>query len=136
MKLASAKYRTDIAGALTAATPVMLIEARGRPDDPSIRRALARWAFNTKQRDQPPADVAEVLSWVARNSTPLSALADAAVARQVLHQATGREWTDDGSSRERRQLKHRADGRQPDSPRPPRAGPAAARPHRGVRHFP
>jgi hypothetical protein len=23
---------------------------------------------------------------------------------------TGREWTDDGSSRERRQLKHRADG--------------------------
>ena len=91
-KLASAKYRKDIARALTAATPAMLTDARGRPDDPSIRRALKRWAFNTKQRGEPPADVAEVLSWVARNSAPLSALADAAVARQVLHQATCR-WT-------------------------------------------
>lgn len=89
-KLASAKYRKDIARALTAATPAMLTETRGRPDDPSIRRALARWGFNTKQRAEPPADVAEVLSWVARNSTPLSALADATIARQVLHQATGR----------------------------------------------
>jgi integrase len=89
-KLASAKYRKDIARALTAATPAMLTDARGRPDDPSIRRALKRWAFNTKQRGEPPADVAEVLSWVARNSAPLSALADATVARQVLHQATGR----------------------------------------------
>ena len=89
-KLASAKYRKDIARALTAATPAMLTDARGRPDDPSIRRALTRWAFNTKQRGEPPADVAEVLSWVAHNSAPLSALADAAVARQVLHQATGR----------------------------------------------
>ena len=68
----------------------MLTDARSRPDDASIRRALGRWAFNTKQRDEPPADAAEVLSWVARNSLPLSALADAAVARQVLHQATGR----------------------------------------------
>ena len=49
-KLASAKYRKDIARALTAATPAMLTETRGRPDDPSIRRALARWGFNTKQR--------------------------------------------------------------------------------------
>jgi integrase len=242
----------------------MLAEARGRPDDPSIRRALTRWGFNTKQRGEPPADVAEVLSWVARNSTPLSALADATVARQVLHQAigrldgkiaaastarrhrtilanamdyavelnlldsnpiralkwtapkvsgqvdrrcvvnpgqvralldairvqqpsgprlvaffglmyyaglrpeeavsltsdcvslppvaqedgwgelhlrnatpdTGREWTDDGSSWERRQLKAPRRRRQPFSPRPPRAGPAAARPHRGVRHLP
>ena len=89
-KLASAKYRKDIARALTAATPAMLTETRGRPDDPSIRRALARWGFNTKQRAEPPADVVEVLSWVARNSTPLSALADATIARQVLHQATGR----------------------------------------------
>lgn len=89
-KLASAKYRKDIARALTAATPAMLTETRGRPDGPSIRRALTRWGFNTKQRAEPPADVAEVLSWVARNSTPLSALADATIARQVLHQATVR----------------------------------------------
>lgn len=57
-KQASAKYRKDIARALTAATPAMLAEARGRPNDASIRRALVRWAFNAKQRANPPEDVA------------------------------------------------------------------------------
>jgi len=88
-KLASAKYRKDIARALTAATPAMLPEARGRPDDASIRRALVRWGFNTKQRSEPPDEVAEILAWVARNSAPLAALAEAAMARRVLVQATG-----------------------------------------------
>ena len=89
-KQASAKYRKDIARALTAATPVMLTEARGRPDDASIRRALVRWGFNTKQRPDPPAEVAEVLAWVVRNTAPLAALAEAATARKILDQATGR----------------------------------------------
>jgi integrase len=89
-KQASAKYRKDIARALTAATPAMLAAGRGRPEDASIRRALVRWGFNTKQRAEPPDDVAEVLAWVARNSTPVSALAEAATARRVLEQATGR----------------------------------------------
>ena len=88
-KQASAKYRKDIARALTAATPAMLAGARGRPDDASIRRALVRWGFNTKQRSDPPEDVAEVLAWVARNSGPVSALAEAATARRLLVQATG-----------------------------------------------
>jgi integrase len=89
-KQASAKYRKDIARALTAATPVMLAEARGRPDDADIRRALVRWGFNTKQRSDPPAEVAEVLAWIARNSNPVSALVEAATARRMLDQATGR----------------------------------------------
>jgi integrase len=89
-KQASAKYRKDIARALTAATRAMLVPARGRPEDASIRRALVRWGFNTKQRAEPPDDVAEVLAWVGRNSTPVSALAEAAVARRMLDQATGR----------------------------------------------
>jgi integrase len=89
-KQASAKYRKDIARALTAATPAMLAEARGRSDDASIRRALVRWGFNTKQRSEPPDDVVEVLTWLARNSAPVSALAEAAVARRMLDQATGR----------------------------------------------
>lgn len=89
-KQASAKYRKDIARALTAATPAMLAETRARPDDASIRRALVRWGFNTKQRSEPPDDVAEVLAWVARNNVPVSALADAATARRVLIQATSR----------------------------------------------
>jgi integrase len=89
-KQASAKYRKDIARALTAATPAMLAEGRARPDDASIRRALVRWGFNTKQRPDPPDEMAEVLTWVARKSTPLSALAEAATARRMLDQATGR----------------------------------------------
>ena len=89
-KQASAKYRKDIARALTAATPAMLAEGRGRPDDASIRRALVRWGFNIKQRSEPPDEVAEVLAWVARNSAPVSALAEAAMARRMLDQATGR----------------------------------------------
>ena len=89
-KQASAKYRKDIARALTAATPAMLAEGRGRPDDASVRRALIRWGFNTKQRSEPPDEVAEVLAWVARNSAPVSALAEAATARRMLDQATGR----------------------------------------------
>jgi integrase len=89
-KQASAKYRKDIARALTAATPAMLVAARGRPDDMSIRRALVRWGFNAKQRTDPPDDVAEVLVWVARNTAPVSALTAAATARKVLDQATGR----------------------------------------------
>jgi integrase len=68
----------------------MLAEARGRPDEASIRRALVRWGFNTKQRSDPPAEVAEVLAWVARNSAPMSALAEASTARTMLDQATGR----------------------------------------------
>jgi hypothetical protein len=89
-KQASTKYRKDIARALTAATPAMLLAGLGRPEDASIRRALVRWGFNTKQRAEPPDDIAEVLAWVGRNSTAVSALAEAATARRVLEQATGR----------------------------------------------
>ena len=89
-KQASAKYRKDIARALTAAAPALLAGARGRPDDAAMRRALLRYGFNTKQRADPPEDVAEVLGWIARNSLPVSALADAAAARRVLEHATGR----------------------------------------------
>ena len=89
-KQASAKYRKDIARALTAATPVMLAETRGGPDDARIRQALIRWGFNTKQRSEPADDVAEVLAWVARYSAPVSALAEVAMARRMLDRATGR----------------------------------------------
>lgn len=68
----------------------MLAETRGRPDDAGIRRALVRWGFNTKQRPDPPAEVAEILAWVAHNTAPLSALAEAATARRMLDRATGR----------------------------------------------
>jgi hypothetical protein len=87
-KQASAKYRKDIARALTAATPAMLAEARRRPDDADIRRALVRWGFNTKQRANPPDDVAEILAWVAGTSASVSALTEPATARRMLDHAT------------------------------------------------
>jgi integrase len=90
-KSASAKYRKDIARALTAATPAMLtVATRGRPDDASIRRALRRWGFNTKQRASASGDVAGVLAWVSRNSAPVSALTEPATARRMLDSATSR----------------------------------------------
>lgn len=89
-KLASAKYRKDIARALIAASPALLSEAGGRPNDADIRRALLRYGFNTKQRVDPPDDVAEILAWVTRNSIPMSALVEPAVARRILDQASGR----------------------------------------------
>jgi integrase len=85
-------YQTEVykGSEVTAATPAMLAETRGRPDDASIRRALVRWGFNTKQRPYPPAEVAEILAWVAHNTAPPSALAVAATARRMLDRATGR----------------------------------------------
>ena len=47
-------------------------------------------AYTPGQRPDPPAEVAEVLTWVARNSAPMSALAETATARRMLDQATGR----------------------------------------------
>jgi integrase len=103
-KQASAKYRKDIARALTAATPAMLAEARARPDDASIRRmyyaGLRPEEAIDLSRDNmilPPPGRTGDEDWGElhiRGATP-----DA-----------GSEWTDDGSPRERRQLKHRAEG--------------------------
>ena len=87
-KSASAKYRKDIARALTAATPAMFNATRGEPDDARIRQALLRWGFNTKQRVSVPAEVADVLRWVSRNNAPVSDLAEPAAARRILDMAT------------------------------------------------
>ncbi|MFF4776801.1 hypothetical protein ACFY05_28460 [Microtetraspora fusca] len=41
-KTASAKYRQDIARALTAATPAMPADGNGKPDDLTLRTAMRR----------------------------------------------------------------------------------------------
>ena len=89
-KGASANYRADIARALTAATPAMISGQRGKPADEMIRTALKRWAFNTKQRPHAPVDIADTLRWLAANTHPVSALANAATLRGVLDTATSR----------------------------------------------
>ncbi|MFI0451221.1 tyrosine-type recombinase/integrase [Actinomadura sp. 6N118] len=89
-KPAAARYRGDIARALTAATPAMLATERGRPDDAKLRAAMQRWGFNTKNRDHAPDDVAAILRWLSENTKPVSALAEPATARALLDAATSR----------------------------------------------
>ena len=89
-KTASAKHRHDIAYALTKATPALFTTSRGKPDDKLLRKALFRWAFNSKQRESAPDDIAQALAWVAANTARVSALADPETARKVLDTATTR----------------------------------------------
>lgn len=90
-KGASAKYRQDIARALTAATPAMLAVERGRPDDLVLRTAMRRWGFNTKQRNDAPDEIARALTWLSASTKPVSALIDdAALIRHMLDTATTR----------------------------------------------
>jgi integrase len=89
-KTASAKYRHDIAYALTKATPALLATDRGKPNDALLRKALFRWGFNAKQRDSAPEDIAQALAWVAANTVSVSALAEPERARKVLDAATTR----------------------------------------------
>ncbi|MFC6083696.1 tyrosine-type recombinase/integrase [Sphaerisporangium aureirubrum] len=90
-KDASAKYRQDIARALTAATPAMFASERDKPDDVLTRTALRRWGFNTKQRDEARGSVADALRWLSTNTKPVAALADdPALVRALIDTATSR----------------------------------------------
>ncbi|GGT38385.1 tyrosine-type recombinase/integrase [Nonomuraea spiralis] len=88
-KNAAAKYRQDIARALTAATPAMYTTTRGKPEDRALRSAMHRWGFNTKQRQQAPEEAADTLRWLADNTKSISALIDdAGLVRDLLESAT------------------------------------------------
>ncbi|MEV4800420.1 hypothetical protein AB0K18_10430 [Nonomuraea sp. NPDC049421] len=89
-KSASAKYRQDIARALTAATPALLRNGKGKPDDLTLRTAMRRWGFNSKQRAESPEEMADALAWLAKNTLPVSALAEAATVRSMLDTATAK----------------------------------------------
>ncbi|HEU5026214.1 MAG TPA: tyrosine-type recombinase/integrase [Spirillospora sp.] len=86
-KGASGKHRANTAWALVTVMPAMLASEKGKPADKKIRTALRRWAFNTKNRADCPDDAAQVLKWLARNTKPVSALADPKVMRAVLDRA-------------------------------------------------
>ncbi|WP_219459948.1 tyrosine-type recombinase/integrase [Nonomuraea rhizosphaerae] len=90
-KPAAAKYRQDIARALTAATPAMYTGRRGKPDDLALRSAMHGWGFNTKQRQDAPDKIAAALSWLSDNTKPVSALIDdAGLVRDLLEAITSR----------------------------------------------
>ena len=88
-KSASAKYRQDIARALVAASPPLIV---GRPpaSELELRSAMNNWGFNTKRRADAPEDVVERLRWLSLNTRPLRDLTQPGVAREVLEAATSR----------------------------------------------
>ena len=83
----SAHHRENIAWALITVMPAMLATDRGKPDGLAMRKALRKWGFNTKQREDCPGDAGAILGWLARNTKPVTALADPAIMRGVLSAA-------------------------------------------------
>lgn len=84
---AAATYRRAIAEAMLTVTSALIADgAQGKPDDAVIRSALSGWAFNTGRREDPskPGHISDALRWIARNTQPVSALADPSVLRPVL----------------------------------------------------
>ena len=106
----AATTRRTHAEAMTSATVAMLANKRGKPDDKLIRRALCRWGFNTKRRNDPtiPADAAGALRWVKEHCRQVSALKDPEVLRHVLNSVTlkldGTPYASSVSSRRRKIL--------------------------------
>jgi hypothetical protein len=88
----AATTRRTHAEALTAVTPALFSDERGKPDDKLLRLALGRWAFNTNRRgaeDMPP-EVRQALKWVKAHTRQVSALAKPEVLRPVLDGLTVR----------------------------------------------
>lgn len=82
---APAKSRKNYADALATITPALVKTTVGRPDPATLRRALYGWAYNRNRWDEePPADVAQALRWLAKNSLPISALEESATVRLAL----------------------------------------------------
>ena len=50
-----------------------------------MRSALVNWGYNTKQRNEAPDDVADILTWLARNTKEVQELADLALSRKLSH---------------------------------------------------
>jgi len=83
-KHSAGKRRATIAWALVTAMPAMIATSKGKPDDKAMRTALRQRGFNTKRRAGCPEDIAAILTWLSRNTKPVSALTDPAVMRAVL----------------------------------------------------
>lgn len=86
-KHSAGKRRATIAWALVTVMPPMIATSKGGPDSKAMRAALRQWGFNTKRRGQCPENAAGILTWLSRNTRPVSALADPAVTRAMLEVA-------------------------------------------------
>ncbi|MFF7021046.1 tyrosine-type recombinase/integrase [Streptomyces klenkii] len=72
----SANNRKNTAKALTKVT-IALLRMKPKQFDPvDVRKALREYAFNKLRRDEAPPEVRTILSWIRRNSLPMSAWED------------------------------------------------------------
>lgn len=82
---APAKSRKNYADALATITPALVKSEAGRPEAKLLRRALYGWAYNRNRSElEPPKDVSAALSWIAKNSLPVSALEEPRTVRAAL----------------------------------------------------
>ncbi|WP_308365232.1 tyrosine-type recombinase/integrase [Streptomyces sp. ISL-86] len=82
----SANNRKSTAKALTKVTLALLrAEVPDQFDPVEVRTALREYAFNTGLRDQAPPEVRTILSWVRRNSLPMSSWEDVQHVDRVMH---------------------------------------------------
>lgn len=102
--------------------PALVTDTKGMADAKTVRTALYSWAFNmTRRAEEPPPEVAKVLSWFERKSLPTSALADRVRVRAVLDALTKKlDGTTAAAStiRRKRAIFHNALGHAVDAGRP------------------
>ncbi|QPP07562.1 site-specific integrase [Streptomyces bathyalis] len=91
----SAKHRASIADSLATVTPKLVRDSRGAPSPKALRRALFSWAYQLGQDEQgqlrprfelgdPPEEIAEALTWIAKRSVPLTDLESTECLRNAL----------------------------------------------------
>ncbi|MFE1909349.1 tyrosine-type recombinase/integrase [Streptomyces gardneri] len=83
----SGNNRKNVAKALTPVTIALLRSQPTMFDGVEVRRALREYAFNTRQREQAPPEVAVILRWVQRNSLAIAAWADEGAVETALRAA-------------------------------------------------
>ncbi|MEV8056378.1 site-specific integrase [Streptomyces antimycoticus] len=95
---ASAKHRAGIADALATITPKLVTDERGAPAKRVLRRALYSWAFafrrdgdalkSRNEVEEPPAEIAAALKWIAQKSVKVIDLDTPTVLRTALEALT------------------------------------------------
>ncbi|MFD9265739.1 site-specific integrase [Streptomyces goshikiensis] len=92
---AAAKHRVGIAEAMTNVTMALVTGGKAAPDPKVLRLALRTWAFQMKQDatgsfvarmevEEPPADAAQALEWMAKHSLRVSEVAESKNLRRAL----------------------------------------------------
>ncbi|WOX22728.1 tyrosine-type recombinase/integrase [Streptomyces solicathayae] len=80
-----ASTRRNLAEAMATVALALVKDTKGMSDHKAVRRALYTWGFNVHRwKEEPPADVAELLTWVERKSVATSALSDRMLVRKAL----------------------------------------------------